>query len=156
MQLNIELKTAQKIYPESSEWFKAVLTETFGEKAFKPKDYTDIKTFDDACQACGLSEKEFNDRFNSLGLDNDTVNYEKSKIIVKAINQGWTPDWNDSDQRKWYPWFEVVSSGFGFSFTTYYCTLTITTVGSRLCFETSDKCKYAATQFIEIYKQFLL
>lgn len=30
MQLNIELKTAQKIYPESSEWFKAVLTETFG------------------------------------------------------------------------------------------------------------------------------
>ena len=76
------------------------------------------------------------------------------KMVAKAINQGWVPDWNNSDQKKWWPWFNL-SSGFGFSDSCYYYGLASTAVGSRLCFETEEKSDYAANQFMEIYKEFL-
>ena len=115
MELTIKKETAQKIYPESSDWFKEVLIETFGEKTFKPKVFTDFKTMEDIYLEVGLPKQEFYLRYENIGLDIDTINYEKLKLVVKAINQGWVPDWSNSNQRKWYPWFDVSPSGVGFS-----------------------------------------
>jgi len=154
MELKLNKKTARQLYPEAPEWFQKVLFETFGVDYFKKREFTDIKTFADACEECGTTEEEFNERFASLGLDDDTIYYEKVKIVVKAINQGWTPDWNNTNLRKWWPYFNL-SSGFGFSRSAYYCGGTHTTVGSRLCFESQAKSDYAAKQFIDIYEQFL-
>ena len=50
----------------------------------------------------------------------------------------------------------VLSSGFGFDRSTYCYTGTNATVGSRLCFKTKEQSDYCATQFIDLYKQFLL
>lgn len=76
-------------------------------------------------------------------------------MVAKAINKGWEPDWNNSNQYKWWPYFDL-SSGFGFSYSDYgYGGTDTSASGSRLCFESEDKSEYAATQFIEIYKQFL-
>lgn len=156
MELTIKKETAQKIYPESAGWFQKVLVETFGEKAFKPKNFRDIKTFNDVCLENGTTEQEFNDRFENLGLDLDTIIYEKMKLMVKAINQGWIPDINNTNQRKWYPYFDISASGLGFSLSAYGYSYSITSAGSRLCFETEEKSNYAGTQFIEIYQQFIL
>ena len=156
MELTIKKETAQKIYPKSSDWFKEVLVETFGEKTFKPKNFRDIKTFNDVCLENGTTEQFFNEQFNNLGLDIDTINYEKMKLVVKTINQGWVPDWSNTNQRKWYPWFDISPSGAGFSDSGYRYAAAHTGVGSRLCFETEEKCKYAANQFIEIYYKYLL
>jgi hypothetical protein len=76
------------------------------------------------------------------------------KMVVKAINGDWTPDWSNSDQYKYWPYF-ILSSGFGFSYSYYYSDHSDTTVGSRLCFETREKSNYAAQQFIDIYEQFM-
>ena len=154
MELTLKKNTAKQLYPEAPAWFQKVLTETFGADYFKKREFTDIKTFADACEECGTTEEEFNERFANLGLDADTINYEKVKIVVKAINQGWTPDWSNSDQYKYWPYFNL-SSGFGFSDSTYLCAYSTTNVGSRLCFETREKSNYAAQQFIDIYEQFL-
>lgn len=154
MELTLKKNTAKQLYPEAPAWFQKVLTETFGEDYFKKRDYTDIKTFADACEECGTIEEEFNERFANLGLDADTINYEKAKIVVKAINQGWTPDWSNSYQYKYWPYFKL-SSGFSFSNADSYYVFTVTNVGSRLCFESEAKCTYAAKQFIDIYEQFL-
>ena len=156
MELTIKKETAQKIYPESAGWFQEVLVETFGEKAFKPKNFRDIKTFNDVCLENGTTEQEFNDRFENLGLDLDTIIYEKMKLMVKAINQSWIPDMHNSSQRKWYPYFEVSASGLGFSGSGFRYPGTHAGAGSRLCFETEEKSNYAGTQFIEIYQQFIL
>lgn len=156
MELKIKKETAKKLYVESADWFKEVLVETFGEECFKKIKWEDIKTFDDACRVCGTTEAEFNAKWEKLGLDLDTIFYEKLKIVAKAINQGWVPDWGNTSQYKYYPWFDVLPSGSGFSRSVYYCTRTDTSVGSRLCFETSEKAKYAGTQFIDIYKNYLL
>lgn len=119
-------------------------------------DYRSIKTFDDACRACRTTEEEFNEKMKNLGLSEDTIAYEKLKIEYKAINNGWVPDWSDTDQYKYYPWFEVLPSGLGFSYSGYVYARTVTDVGSRLCTDTSEKALYMAQQFEAEYKAFLL
>jgi hypothetical protein len=64
------------------------------------------------------------------------------------------PDWNDTNQKKWFLYFNL-SSGFGFSGTDFYFDYTDTIVSSRLCFETEEKARYAGNQFLELYKSFL-
>lgn len=149
-ELTLKKTTARRLYPEAPEWFKKVLNESFGEDFFSERNYTDIKTFEDACNELGIDPDEV---FNSNDLP-DEVAYKKLKIVVKAINQGWSPDWDNSDQYKYWPYFKL-SSGFGFSDSDYYYDNATTSVGSRLCFESEAKCTYAAKQFIDIYEQFL-
>ena len=118
------------------------------------KHFTDIKTFDDACRVCSITEEQFNYDNNLLDLDSDTIAYEKLKIIVKAINSGLTPDWDNASQPKYYAWFNL-SSGSGFSYSAYLYDYSDTCVGSRLCFESKEKCEYSAKQFRDIYEEFL-
>jgi hypothetical protein len=113
-------------------------------------DWRDIKTFEDACTVLGEKPEDI---LPSVDAPDETA-YRKLKIIIRAINRGWTPDWNISDERKWWPYFNL-SSGFGFSRSAYDYVHSSTTVGSRLCFESEEKSDYCATQFLDLYKQFL-
>ena len=149
-ELTLKKTTARRLYPEAPGWFQKVLNESFGEDFFSKREYSDIKTFEDACNELGIDPEE---EFNSNDLA-DEVAYKKLKIVAKAINQGWEPDWDNTNQRKYWPYFKL-SSGFGFSYSTYDYVFTFTSVGSRLCFETEEKCTYAAKQFIDNYEQFL-
>lgn len=152
MELKINKETAKKLYPKSDDWFKAELEEAFGKDFFRKKDFRDIKTFEDACTELGLTQEDLHHIRNDDTPDE--VAYKKLKIIIAAINQGWIPDWNNSDKKKWWPWFSF-SSGFSFSVTYYDDDATLTAVGSRLCFESSEKATYTAKQFIDLYKAFL-
>lgn len=152
--LKLSKEKAKEIYGKASAEIQVILVETFGEKLFKKPHFTDLKTFDDCCVACGITEKDFNKLYWDLNLQPDTIAYEKLKIIVKAINQDWKADWNNTSQYKYWPWF-VLSSGFGFSSSYYFCDYSIAAVGSRLCFESREKSDYAGKQFESIYKDFL-
>lgn len=152
MALNIEEQTAKKLYDESPDWFQEQLIKAFGAECFEKKDYENIRSFEDACDKLGILP---GDVFHPLDTP-DEVAYKKLKVISKAVNDGWIPDWSNSDQYKYYPWFEVLPSGLGFSDADYYYSLTITYVGSRLCFETREKAEFVGTQFIDLYEDFLL
>ena len=154
MELKIEKKTAKRLFPECPKWFQDVLTENFGKDYFAKRSFEDIKSFNDACEECGTTEEEFNKKFGNLGLSDDTIAYEMLKIVVKAIVGDWVADWNNGNQRKWAPIFNL-SSGFGFSVSSYGCGITTTLCGSRLCFETEAQSNHAATTFIKIYERFL-
>jgi hypothetical protein len=151
MGLSIDQTTAKRLFNESPQWFKEQLTEVFGEECFKKRHYKDIKTFEDACDELGIAPFSV---FEAGKDSPDEIAYKKLKVITKAINQGWTPDWNNTDQQKWYPWFRL-SSGFGFDVSLYAFGYANTTVGSRLCFESKEKSTYAGTQFIDIYEQLI-
>ena len=154
MELTITEKTAKELYPETPNWFQKILKETFGKKCFEKRKFDEIKTFDDACRECSMTELDFNENFGNKGLSIDTIAYEKLKIIIRAINQNWQPNWNDENQKKWWPYFNL-SSGFGFSGSVYDYDFTGASVGSRLCFESKEKADYAANQFLKIYEDFL-
>lgn len=148
--MKIEKEKAQRIYKESPEWFKEELVEAFGEECFRENTFEDIKTFNDACKQLDMIPGSVTN--SELTLDEEA--YMKLKVIVKAINNGWVPDWNNSDQPKYWPYFNL-SSGFGFSRALYGYVITAAGVGSRLCFETREKCEYAAKQFLSIYEDLL-
>ena len=151
--LQLSEEKAQKLFKKASPEFKEVLVDTFGEQCFSEKITDRIKTFQNV--------KEFY-RNNNIApkivfCETDTKDeraYKKLKLIARVINQGWTPDWDDNNQKKWYPWFSL-SSGFGFSGSDYLCTSAGTAVGSRLCFPTQELSNYVAIQFIDIYKAYL-
>ncbi|MDN3672636.1 hypothetical protein QWY99_06155 [Flavobacterium branchiarum] len=121
--------------------------------------YTDIKTFEDACKVLNLDPAIIIPDF-SLFPESDRqamIDHTKLVIIAKAINGDWVPDWNDWDQYKYHPWFKMVSpSGGGFSCYGYDSWLTLSAVGSRLCFQTRDMAKYAGKQFEELYKSYFV
>ena len=115
-----------------------------------------VKTFDDACQVLGINGEVISASLNdALGTDAASISaYAQLIIIARALNQGWQPDWSNQSEYKYFPWFKN-KSGFGLSYYVYAYWLTTTTVGSRLCFKTKKLAEYAATQFADLYNDFL-
>lgn len=77
--------------------------------------------------------------------------FAQMDIIREVLNEGWVPDWNDSNYKYW-PWFK--HSGSGLSYNGYGDDYSCSGVGSRLCFKSRELAEYAGKQFIEIYKAF--
>lgn len=156
MELKIKKETAKEIYEESSSALRKILEETFGEECFRKTDFKNFKTFDDLCRAAGTTESEFNKKWDPTIFDPSTIAFERLKVLTRAYNQDWPFNAYDTNQRKWYPWFEVLSSGFGFSYTYYGYDYSGTDVGSRLCTNTSEKALYIGKQFEDLYKDYFL
>lgn len=111
--LEVLKEDAVSAYNSASEEQKEILEQLFGKAAFRPADVRDrVKTFEDACEELGehhafvaaLRIAEANGAFGS-----DAVAYLKLRIIVTALNEGWEPEFNDSEYR-WYPWFYLYTN----------------------------------------------
>lgn len=118
---------------------------------------SNIKTFEDACKAQNVNPELLPDvsvipeKYQKRAI----ADYKLS-VIADALNEGWEPDWSNSGERKYFPWFEVDAdkanpSGFGFSDARYDYWDTGTIVGSRLCFKSSELALYAGKQFEQLY-----
>ena len=120
-------------------------------------NFKTIKSFEDACKKENIDPLLLPDvsmipeQFRSA-----IINVFKLMIIFKAINNGWTPDWSNTSEYKYYPWFWFSPSGVGFSGTTYLYARTDASVGSRLCTDTIEKAEYIAKMFENEYKEYYL
>jgi hypothetical protein len=155
MELKIKKETAKEIYDESPSGLKKILEETFGADAFKKTDYRDFKTFDDLCRATGTTESDFYEKWDLRVFNPSTVAFERLKILTKAYNQDWIFDAYNTNQKKWYPYYNILSSGFGFSHSGYICVIASTYVGSRLCFKDEETSNHAGTTFKELFEEFI-
>lgn len=127
-------------------------------KTVTPKDITKrVKTYADACAVLGIEPKN-EAVLAKLGFTKDEIAYRKLKTIAEALNEGWQPDWANSNEYKYWPWFVYNTASAGFSCAnTYYATSnTNAHLGSRLCYKTSELAAYAGNQFEDIYNDFLL
>lgn len=114
-----------------------------------------VQTYEDACAV--LEEQPINEQEMKLaGFTDDEIIYRKIKTITRALNEGWLPDWNNSNQKKYYPWFDLSSGGFVFDGTYYGYSHADAGYASRLCFPTLELAEYAGKQFTELYKGFIL
>lgn len=148
--LQIDEKEAKKLFKNASAEFKQILVDTFGEKFFSEKITDRVKTFEDACEIKGI---------NPLSLfhpsdTKDEIAYKKIKIIAEVLNEGWKPDWTNHGEYKYYPYFEMNKTGFGFSY--YFTWRTATVVGSRLTYKSSELATYAGTKFKKLYKEYMV
>jgi len=116
-----------------------------------------IKSYEDACKMLDI------DPVLSLPFSDDQEGDQlainatfKLMKIAKALNEGWTPDWQDNDQRKYYPWMDMEDdnrSGLGLSFSVCGSADSLSAVGSRLCFKSRELAEYAGRQFVGLYAE---
>ena len=153
--LEITRQAAIKAHDEASTKGKTLLENLFGKRVFQKDIKERIKTFDDVIRELGDDPEEFKNAI-SIMEEPDEIAYVKLKLIAKALNEGWTPDWSNGEWDKWYPWFNMndSSSAGRFSFHGAAYQYSHSRVGSRLCFKSEELATYAGTQFLDIYKDF--
>lgn len=186
--LEVLKEDAVSAYNSASEEQKNILEQLFGKAAFRPADVRErIKTFEDACEELGEHHAfvaafriaEANGAFGS-----DTIAYLKLRIVVAALNEGWEPEYNDSEYR-WYPWFYFYTNkeiddmdeeqkselcrcvgrsnssasangGLSCAYANSAFSGSSSDFGARLAFKTKELAEYAGKQFIEIYRDFVI
>lgn len=153
--------SVKKAYSVADKATKIVLKELFNGKVSLSDKITDrIKTFEDACAELGINKPNFlfNITNDGKGFTNSDVlafdALSQLTLIVRALNEGWTPDWRDSNQSKYYVWLTDYKPGSGFSRSFCDNSITVATVGSRLCFKSSELAEYAGEQFRDLYNQY--
>ncbi len=113
-----------------------------------------IKNFDDVLNYHNIQKEDFEKKVEDLTADEKA--YQQIKLIASALNEGWVPDWQNDDQWKYYPWFDMDDSSASgrFSFDLSADLGSGSLVGSRLCFKSRELCRHAAETFLEIYREF--
>ncbi len=114
----------------------------------------------------------------------DIIAYLKLRIIVAALNEGWIPGFVE-DERRWAPWFVLYTNkeidnmnesdrkricrvvgrshdsayadgGLACAIASYASSSANTGNAARLAFKTEALARYAGTQFIDIYRDFII
>lgn len=133
---------------------------------YKEEDYEEItdrvKTYEDACKVLGV-EPINEQNAKAQGFRSDEIARRKLETIAAVLNEGWKPDWNNTDQYKYYPYFYIQENAKGkgsarlsYAYTYYSAAATNASVGSRLCFYASRLARYAGNQFTDLYEQILI
>ena len=80
--------------------------------------------------------------------------------IAQAWNKAddFVPDFSNSMQDKWFPWFvyDKGAAGFVYAYTYYSPTTAYAGIGSRLCFKTQNRAIQFGKQFVGLYNQVFL
>lgn len=137
---------------------KQVLSDLFGKQVALYDNITDrVKSFEDACQVLGIStnvpEVKGLPRKHQKAI---IANY-KLIVIAEALNEGWKPNWQDSDEYKYYPWFDMSNpAGVGCSHANNTASYTNANFGSRLCLKNRELAIYFGQTFTDLFNDSLL
>lgn len=150
--VEIKKENAIKAYEEAGLKTKKVLENLFGKKVLLKNVTERIKTIDDVLEDNNITMEEINEMFTNAP---EHLKYQYlAELLVKSLNEGCTPDWDNGKWDKYFPRFVMSPSGFRFS--DYGLWAASSAVGSRLCFKSSDLAIYAGKQFTDLYKQFMI
>ena len=109
-----------------------------------------VKTYKDACRVLG--ETPMTRKFRSK-LTKAEIAYRKLCVIIKALNKGWKPCFEDCNQYKYFPYFRLKDGCQVFDSVGDWCTFTI--IPAPSLFKSSELAEYAGTQFIDLYRDWL-
>jgi hypothetical protein len=114
-----------------------------------------VKTYEDACAELG--RQPYNeDALMKLGLTRNDIAYQKMVVIVEALNEGWKPDWNNTNERKCFPWFWMSPSYFAFLVSGCDGGNAFAGSGSRLKLKSYELADYCGKKFVDIWKDIQL
>ena len=137
------------------------------------REYEDItyrvKSYADACKVLGIEPMD-EDSMKAQGFRPDEIARSQLETITEALNEGWKPNWADTDECKFYPWFYIevsevqtegtygADAGLSYAYTTTCraATYTCAYFGSRLCFHDRETARYAGRTFTDLYAQILI
>lgn len=155
-------------YPQiSKEQVESEMKKMFGEEVFKSNVMDRVKTFEDACRELNIDPVKWLEENETNKMDAHVLAYLKLCIIAKALRGSWKPNWANTDEWKYYPWFKIVpavvgnadnGSGLGVSVLTSdnVASTSYAACGGALASETEEIAIYFGNQFAEIWKEYLL
>ena len=78
--------------------------------------------------------------------------------IAEAWNKAdnFVPDYDNTNQYKWFPWFKKTPAGFVCAYSFYTASFAYAYFGSRLFFKDSNRARQFGEQFIDMWNDFLL
>lgn len=136
-----------------------------------------VKTFEDACREVYIEPKLYMSKYEDEPAD--VTAYMKLRVICKALNEGWKPQFVE-DERRYYPYFHlcseeeiismseeektslayrtdintVANGGVSYAYAVYDSADFFAAFGSRLALKTEDLAEYAGKQFIDLWADF--
>ena len=136
-----------------------------------------VKTFEDACHESGIDPEQYMSKYEDEPAD--VIAYMKLRVICKALNEGWTPQFVKGEWR-FFPYFRLYSSeeisrmseerksrvvfrssngahaygGVSYAYASYDSAYVFAAIGSRLAFKTKELAEYAGKQFIDLWADF--
>lgn len=157
-----------------AEWVNNVLTLVDDE----PEGVMErVRTFKDALNELG-PDHPLARQYNNIGdVDSDLLAYMKLRIVISALNEGWTPKFTENEYR-YYPWFILYTkdeyerlsqkekdaailfggdasygayAGFACAYSDYAPSYTGANLGSRLCLKSEALAMYCGKQFKELW-----
>ncbi|MCF0070250.1 hypothetical protein LZD49_07190 [Dyadobacter sp. CY261] len=153
--IQITKENAIKAFNSAGPKGKALLQNLIGADVLIEKITDRVKSYEDACEVLGLKPKTINDYDGAVA----EFAFHKLERIAKALNEGWKPNWDNSSEWKYYPWFDMRSTsagGSGFSFSDGVYGNSRSRVGSRLVFRSRELAEYAGETFLDIYRDWMV
>jgi hypothetical protein len=122
-----------------------------------------IKTFEAACKALKLDPAKATPKVVGFPKQHAKalIAIGKLMIIVQALNGDWKPNWQDTNQPKYYGWWDLNKDSDNRSGFRLFCVsygYDCSNVGSRLCFRSRELAEWAVKQpqIKKLYKEFML
>ena len=134
MELKVQKANALLAFQKAGKEARQVLCDIFGRDTFEPFKFEDLDEVEKKVIAA----------------------YSRLRAKAKEKRGSWTPDFTNSNQAKYFPWFKYKDGvGFVVAGTDSYWAYASTDVGSRLCFPTSEMAIEFAKENSEDYNTIL-
>ena len=122
----------------------------------KKDDWASIVDFESASIFLGEDSGDV-DKWKYAGLTLSQINGLCLERCIKAVNTTngklWIPDFSNTNQRKWYNWFEKKSSGWLLYVVVYGFGFAV--CGFGFYYETEEKARHGAKYFKQYYNIWL-
>jgi len=152
--IKLTLQKAQELYKTAEASLKALLEANFTKAELSTNIIDRIKSWDNVVEYFS-SEKIILPYSDPTTKQQKSTNaFVKLQYIIKALNEGWIPDFTNSGQYKYYPWFEKKAHG-GWVFGGSGCGGCGSVVGSGFHLKSRELSDYVGKQFLDIYKEYL-
>ena len=153
--IKLSVKEAQKLYKTADSTFKAFLESNFSKKELCYSIMDRIKTWEDVCNELNINNSVLPYR-NAKTKKEISINaFTKIQYISEVLNEGWNPNFKNTNEYKYYPCFEYKNSPGEWCFCISYYYLLHGAVCFGFYFKTKELSDYAGKQFLEIYKEYL-
>lgn len=157
--LQIDENKAYTLYRTATPELKQALEDTFGREFFSRAITDRVKSYEDACAVLGIDPHGSMPDTSECPAEGRRayIAFHKLVVIIRALNEGWRPDWAGTDQPKWFLWWYTEgNAGLAYAASYRAPSPAAAILGSHLCFKSEALANYAAKTFKSLYEDYLL
>lgn len=151
--LRIESKKAKELYPTASPEMKQIFEHTFGKEFFIEKITDRIQNFSDIALLSHAPCISIYETRVTQKEEKAVLALGKLLRIANAYNEGWTPNWGDHTEYKWFPYYYKSDGSWlvgcdGWSGSLAY--------PSGVCFKSKELAEDALLKFRSIFDDYYM